>query len=140
MRNSAAWLRRRSLMSKRRGFGPGRSSPRWLRRGRSGKPSRSTRTITSGTRTDTPATFRVRAESSRVEANRSAVGHSVTAARPARLRGCELDLRITAGSAGLLHRDLRPHLQKLHLHDRAQAVVPAYESGLVQPGATTSAG
>ena len=80
------------------------------------------------------------AGSSRVEANRSAVGHSVTAARPARLRGCELELRITTGSAGLLRRDLRPHLQKLHLHDRAQAVVLAYESGLVQPGATTSAG
>jgi DNA-binding NarL/FixJ family response regulator len=30
--------------------------------------------------------------------------------------------------------------QKLDLHDRAQAVVLAYESGLVQPGATTSAG
>jgi DNA-binding NarL/FixJ family response regulator len=28
--------------------------------------------------------------------------------------------------------------QKLDLHDRAQAVVLAYESGLVQPGATTS--
>ncbi len=30
--------------------------------------------------------------------------------------------------------------QKLDVHDRAQAVVLAYESGLVQPGATTSAG
>ncbi len=30
--------------------------------------------------------------------------------------------------------------QKLDLHDRAQTVVLAYESGLVQPGATTSAG
>jgi DNA-binding NarL/FixJ family response regulator len=30
--------------------------------------------------------------------------------------------------------------QKLDLHDRAQAVVLAYESGLVQPGATTSTG
>src|SRR5436190_12364312 len=30
--------------------------------------------------------------------------------------------------------------QKLDLHDRAQAVVLAYESGLIQPGATTSAG
>ena len=29
---------------------------------------------------------------------------------------------------------------KLDLHDRAQAVVLAYESGLVQPGATASAG
>jgi len=64
----------------------------------------------------------------------------VTAARPARLRGYELELRITTGSAGLLRRDLRPHLHKLYLHDRAQAVVLAYESGLVQPGATTSAG
>jgi hypothetical protein len=29
---------------------------------------------------------------------------------------------------------------KLDLHDRGQAVVLAYESGLVQPGAASSAG
>ncbi len=49
-----------------------------------------------------------------------------------------------AGELVLEEATVKTHVarifQKLDLHDRAQAVVLAYESGLVQPGATTSAG
>ncbi len=47
--------RRRSPTSRRQACGPARWSPRWSRPGRSGRPSRSTRTTCSATRTATRA-------------------------------------------------------------------------------------